>query len=410
MTWINAGSGFTRPQYYTDAADDTEARLRAEFAAWHQLREIASSGRTNSDVVEYLARAHQIHRRWTTDVDAESRVRWQTLSDVRDAWLRDPEAARRSFAHMRNTVGENTTEPIAVRDQHQMAELTGHAEPPNLRSNQDQTRFRPTHLSLVRDTDPSRHLSAAQRALGGEATTMLTPDEVAAIIDATDDHLTVEESLGDADTGTERILALIPPDQRFAPVTTDYTAETSTALSHIGALRRLQDLYAEHVHLAEAFDGSPERGQDLIDQLEKLLEAGRSARDHAVAVGVSRVDIDAAYQSGVHGNFWSAQPGVPRLGMLAQLLEHRAADHAEIEHLRGQLEHVHAPPPVLALGSEHDALDPASSPSDTATAISFAVDAALPDSDATAGTAWAAPELTGVIEPIRPAPVTEPTI
>ncbi|MFJ2834239.1 hypothetical protein ACIO52_02635 [Nocardia sp. NPDC087230] len=403
MSWITQGTRYTDPAYYRDSATPTEAQLRADFATYHQLLEVAAFGETPFDIVEYAARAHDIARSWQHESPPEQRALWQQLSAAAEAWKSDPEAARIEFSRLQQAFieGNSGIEPDAIRTQRQAAEITGHLEPVHDHSGQDGARWRPRHLTVVRDRSTATGVlqpGAADRALGGRAAGELSLAEIDAIIDATDDLLTAEEAAGDLDRGTDELDALIPPGQRSAPVRYDYTAAHDQHKAHIQALRRVQDLTAEHLRLASQFDGTPEGGQALIDRLETLIDATHRARLEAVAVGADEHDITAAYRAGLDGHYWSQQPGVPHLGQLDQLLGNQEPGLAEISTLRAEPGVEVGQPPELALAAGAEFAHPPSASTSIHRAgavISSAVDAALPDGG---DTGWSSPELTGVID------------
>ncbi|MEU3010115.1 hypothetical protein [Nocardia asteroides] len=403
MSWITQGTRYTDPAYYRDSASLIEAQLRADFATYHQLREIAAFGETPSDVVEYAARAHAIARSWQHESTPEQRALWQQLGAAAQAWTSDPDTARVEFSRLQQAFveGNSGIAPDMIRTQRQAAEITGHLEPVYDHSIQDGARWRPRHLTVVRDrstTGGVQQPSAADRALGGRATGELNLAEIDAIIDATDELLGAEEALGDLDRGTDELDALIPPGQRFAPVRYDYTAAQDQHKAHIQALRRVQDLTAEHLRLAGQFDGSPEGGQALIDRLETLIDATRRARLEAIDVGVTERDITAAYRAGLDGHYWSQQPGVAHLGQLDQLLSEDAPALAELSALRTEhgAQTIQAPELALAASAEFAHPSALTSTHPAGAAITSAVDAALPDGGSDSG--WSSPELTGVID------------
>ncbi|MFE7718585.1 hypothetical protein ACFU44_06035 [Nocardia rhizosphaerihabitans] len=404
MSWVNQGTRYTDPDYYRDSATPIEAQLRADFATCHQLRELAAYGETPAHIVEYAARAHNIARSWQHESTPEHRALWQQLSAAAESWTSNPETARIEFSLLQQAFieGDSGIEPDTIRTQRQAAEITGHLEPVHDHSTQDEARWRPRHLALVRDhgTESSlQRIGAADRALGGRAAEELSLAEIEQIIDATDEQLGAEEAVGDLDRGTDELDALIPPGQRSAPVRYDYTAAHDQYKTHIQALRRVQDLTAEHLRLASQFDGTPEGGQALIDRLETLIDATRRARLEAVNAGVDEHDITAAYRAGLGGHYWSQQPGVPHLGQLDQLLGDHEPGLTEIGVLRTEpgAEAAQAPELALAAGAEF-AHPPSASTSihPAGAVISSAVEAALPDGGGGAG--WSSPELTGVID------------
>ncbi|MFD3510081.1 hypothetical protein [Nocardia sp. NPDC058666] len=408
MSWVTRGTSCTNPDYYRDAADHTEARLRADFAMYYQLRQVAPQAETPSRTVELTANAYDIARRWEHGASNEHRQLWQQLDAAVQSWNSNPESARVSFGRLQRsiTAGEANLDSNHVRTLYQAAELTGHTEPVTTDSTQDGARWRPRHLSVVPDLGPTspRSGSAADRALGGRSAELLPTDKIDALIAATDELLDAQERAGDLDTGADELTALIPASQRTAPITHDYSTDFAHHKAQIAALRRFQDLTAEHLRLAGEFDGTTEGGQSLIARMETLIDAARHARDHAVALGIPGEEITAAYHAGLEGTWWSQQPGAPRLGQLDQVITARDTALAEIQAMRTVLGADQAPVSGLAVAA---GAETTYSPADPAGAvISGAVDAALPELDLDAQ--WATPAITGVIDAPRHQPAVDP--
>lgn len=410
MTWGNRGSSFTDPAYYREAADHVEAQLRADFATHHQLREIAAYGETPAQVVEYKARAHAIARQWQQDASPEHQQLWHDLASAVDAWTANPETARVEFGQLQQSFieGGAGVDASTIRTQRQAAELTGHLEPVNDRSAQDGARWRPRHLSVVPDpgVEATHSDNFVDRALGGRAAVELSMAEVEAIINGSDELLAAEEALGDIDIGDDEITALLPAAQRNAYLTPTVTVDQLPA--QIGAVRRVQDLAAQHARLATEFDESPEGSQVRIDQLERLMDGARHARRAASLAGADHAEITAAYQAGLAGHYWSQQPGAPRLAQLEHVLRERDTAIAELATLRSQLGLAPDHPPALALaaGAENTNHPASNTAPPGGAVIASAVEAALPDADPAAD--WASPELTGVIDAPRHAPGADP--
>ncbi|GEM29052.1 hypothetical protein NN3_00590 [Nocardia neocaledoniensis NBRC 108232] len=409
MSWQTRGTSFTNPAYYRDAADSVEAQLRADFSAHHQLGEIAAYGETPAQVVEYKARAHNIARQWLQDAAPEHQQLWHELAGAVEAWTANPEAARREFGQLQQSFIEGGAgiDSNTIRTQRQAAELTGHLEPVNDRSAQDGARWRPRHLSVVPDpgVEATRSDSLVDRALGGRATQELSMAEVEAIINGSDELLAAEEALADLDTGEDEITALLPAAQRNAYLTPTVTIDQVPA--QIGAVRRVQDLAAQHARLAAEFDESPEGSQVRIDQLERLMDGARDARRAAALAGADHDEITGAYQAGLAGHYWSQQPGAPRLAQLEHVLGERDTAVAELDALRSQLGLAPDYPPALALAAGAENTHPAPNTAPPGGAVmSSAVEAALPEADPAAD--WASPELTGVIDAPRYAPGIDP--
>ncbi|MEV0768525.1 hypothetical protein [Nocardia salmonicida] len=415
MSWLTRGTRFTDPAYYRDAADSSEAQLRADFAAYHQLRQIAPYGETTHEIVEHTARAHNIARQWERHSTPEHRQLWQRLTTAVQSWTTNPEAARGDFGRIQQSVidGAADLDPETVRTQRQAAELTGHMEPVSDQSAQDGARWRPRHLSVVTNTDPGRRPdNAADRALGGRSATDLSLAEVDAIIQGTDELLDAEEAVGDLDTGADAVTALIPAGQRNAPVTYDYSESFAQHSTQLAAVRRLQDVTAEHLRLAGQFDGTTEGAEVLIARMETLMAAARDARRDASAAGAHPEEIVGAYRAGLEGRYWSQQPGAPRIAQLDQAIAER--DHAlvELDAMRAALGIDNNQALALAAGSENSSLSASTSlgspPDPGGALIADAVAAAVPDTDHPAE--WANPEHGGVVDAPRHEPVIDRTM
>ncbi|MEV4156841.1 hypothetical protein AB0J48_27855 [Nocardia salmonicida] len=414
MSWETRGTSFTSPDYYREAADRVEAELRADFATYHQTREIAAYGETPAQVVELNARAHAIARQWQQGGTPEHQQLWQQLTTAVESWTANPETARVEFGRLQQAFieGGSGIDPGTVRTQRQAAELTGHLEPVNDHSAQDGARWRPRHLSVVPDpgAEATRSGNAADRALGGRSGEQLSLAEIDAIINSSDELLDAEEAFGDLDTGAEEITALLPAEQRIAPLDRAVTATFDQLPAQIAAVRRLQDLTAQHIRLASEFDGTPEGGQVLIGQMERLMDGAREANRDALSAGADPDEITGAYQTGLSGQFWSQQPGAPRLAQLDHVLSERDNALAEIDALRTQFGIEPDQPPALAMaaGAEttthHLSSTASTDPPEPGAVISGAVDAALPHADFAAE--WSTPELTGVVD----APPREPAV
>ncbi len=413
MSWETRGTTFTNPDYYREAADRVEAQLRADFATYHQTREIAAYGETPAQIVELNARAHTIARQWQQDGTPEHQQLWQQLDTAVESWTANPEAARAEFGRLQQSFieGGSGIEPNTVRTQRQAAELTGHLEPVHDLSAQDGARWRPRHLSVVPNTgaEATRSGNAADRALGGRSSEELSLAEIDAIINSSDELLSAEETMGDLDTGEDAITALLPAEQRNAPFDHAFTTTLEQLPAQIAAVRRLQDLTAQHIRLATEFDGSSEGGQVLIGQMERLMDGAREANRDALSAGADPDEITGAYQAGLAGQFWSQQPGAPRLAQLDHVLSERDSVLSELDALRagrGVLPD-QAPALALAVGGETiSRLSSTAAPDPGGAVISSAVEAALSNTDFAAE--WASPEITGVIDAPRHEPAIDP--
>ncbi|MFD4351547.1 hypothetical protein ACFWPX_03260 [Nocardia sp. NPDC058518] len=418
MSWETRGTSFTNPDYYREAVDRVEAQLRADFATYHQTREIAAYGETPTQIVELNARAHTIARQWQQGGTPQHQQLWQQLDTAVQSWTANPEAARAEFGRLQQSFieGGSGIDPNAVRTQRQAAELTGHLEPVNDQSFQDGARWRPRHLSVVPDPGPegTRSGNAADRALGGRSSEELGLAEIDAIINSSDELLSVEEAVSDLDTGDDAITALLPAEQRNAPFDHAFTATLDQLPTQIAAVRRLQDLTAQHIRLATEFDGTSEGGQVLIDQMERLMDGAREANRAALSAGADPDEITGAYQAGLAGQFWSQQPGAPRLAQLDHVLSERDSAMAELDALRTGRGVVPDQAPALALAVGGETIAHRSSAANTAppdpggAVIAGAVEAALPETDFAAE--WASPELTGVIDSPRHEAAIDPQL
>ncbi|MGW5318286.1 hypothetical protein [Nocardia thailandica] len=422
MSWLHQGTRSCHPEYYTDAADRAEAELRADFASRHFLLEIAPYAADAAGQMDFLTRAHEIERRWAGHPAQQSRQLWGELNLLRNEWMSDPVTYQSRFGHLQRsrTAGVEPVDELADRNWRQMAELTGTVEPVNTASEQDATAFRTQgrHLVLIRGTDTSTEATAAarpgaaERALGGRAAEELDMARISDLIDFTHDLTTEPAEPAPAPEPAPPMAwgALIPAAQREAVVVADLSTTQEQVLRQVAPVRALQDLYAEHLRLSETFDRTLEGGQALIDRLEGVLTAARTARQQAVTAGVSPADIDAAYRAGLEGHYWSQQPGVPHLALVEQLVTQRDHAYTQLDQLRAGLGHEPGATLALAAGAEHatHCADPAVD-FGSGGVISSAVEAALPDLDRGDHPGWLSPETSGVIES-RPDPAAEPPL
>ncbi|MGW5569857.1 hypothetical protein ACWEVD_01545 [Nocardia thailandica] len=416
MSWLHQGTRSCHPEHYTDAADRAEAELRADFASRHFLLEIAPYAADAAGQMDFLTRAHEIERRWADHPAQQTRQLWADLNLLRNQWTSDPATFQSRFGHLQRSraAGVEPVDDLADRNWRQMAELTGTVEPVNTASEQDAAAFRAQgrHLVLIRGTDTSTEATAArpgaaERALGGRAAEELDMARISDLIDFTHD-LASEPAPAPEPVPPIALDALIPAAQREAVVVADLSATQEQVLRQVVPVRALQDLYAEHLRLSETFDRTLEGGQALIDRLEGVLTAARTARRQAVTAGVSPADIDAAYRAGLEGHYWSQQPGVAHLALVEQLVTQRDHAHAQLDQLRAGLGHEPGAVLALAAGAEHStpSTEPAAA-SGSGGVISSAVEAAFPDLDVGDHPGWVSPEVTGVIE-FRPDPAAEP--
>ncbi|WP_405180794.1 hypothetical protein OG225_06230 [Nocardia sp. NBC_01377] len=279
MSWPDTPpESTTDPAYYRDAADPREAQLRADFTRFHQLRLIAPFGETPDQVTEFMNQAHDLAAKWRTAGHAEQRL-WSQLDAASATFQSRPVTAVAAYGRLAQAQadGDPTVDELTWRTLRQAAQITGRIEPGINGSTQDGARSRPQDRSAGRTPDPA---SVLDRALGGRGPEIASLTEVDAIIAATDELLDAEEHYGDSDAGAvEREVA-----QR-------------------AALRRVQDLTAEHTRTSERFAGVVSHDQDLLERLEDLLGQVRDARIEAVTAGASQPDIDAAYLAGRDGTY-----------------------------------------------------------------------------------------------------------
>ncbi|MEU2032570.1 hypothetical protein [Nocardia amamiensis] len=285
MSWPDPRHGTTDPAYYRDAADSTEAQLRADFTRYYQLREIAPHGETPEQQREFTAQADALAARWGRHESPEHRTLWAQLQAAVAGWEARPESTRAAYDRITQAKadGDLDLDPVVERNLRQAAEITGHAEPVVNGSEQDGARWRPLDGALGQEADRA---SLLDRALGGRAPGLASLAEVDAIIAETGQLLEAEEAAGDRDTGG---------DERAA--------------RQRAALRQLQDSTAEHTRLADAWPGAPEQDQAHLARLESLLAAARAARVDAAVAGVPAADIEAVYHAGRDGSYWHQQPG-----------------------------------------------------------------------------------------------------
>ncbi|WP_433194555.1 hypothetical protein ACQP1G_38280 [Nocardia sp. CA-107356] len=287
MSWPEPRHAATDPAYYHDAADRTEAQIRADFTRYYQLRLFAPFAETPEQKQEFTTWADELAAQWGRNESIEHRRQWEQLQAAVSGWELRPEATRAAYTRIdqAKAAGELGVDARVWRNLRQAAEVTGHIETTITGSDQDGARWRaPDHSA---ELDPER-TSLLDRALGGRGPELASLAEVDAIIAETDQLLAAEEELGDRDTGA---------DERAA--------------RQREILRRLQDLTAEHAWLSERWDGSPEQDQAHIARLESLLAEARSARVDAADAGVPSADIEAAYQAGRDGTYRHAHIGNP---------------------------------------------------------------------------------------------------
>ncbi|MFE9324158.1 hypothetical protein ACIHDR_11715 [Nocardia sp. NPDC052278] len=285
MSWPDPRHATTDPAYYHDAANRTEAQIRADFTRYYQLREIAPHGETPAQQREFAAQADELAARWGRHESVEHRTLWAQLQAAVAGWEARPESTRRAYDRITRSVADGDLEIDAVvgRNLRQAAEITGHIETFTAGSHHDGARWRPPDRTFGREAERG---SLLDRALGGSAPVLTSLAEVDAIIAETDQLLDAQEATGDLDTGRDERLAR----QR-------------------AALRQLQDSTAEHTRLVEVWPDSPEQGQAHIARLESLLDDARAARVDAALTGAPVADIEAVIHAGRDGTYWHDHPG-----------------------------------------------------------------------------------------------------
>lgn len=340
--------GYANPDYYTDATSSIERRLRADFATYHQLREIAPFGLTSADTAEMTSRADDLAARWTRHHSPHWRRMWQTLQSAVIGWEVRPDRARRNFDQIARArdAGDIAIDDDLWRSLRQARAITGHSAIP-AGSQHDTHRHYPT---LFADTTPAPAESATprpdartavERTLGAPRATgasLATLEQVDAIIAATDAALDAEERRGDLDTGRDTRAALLPRAIREAPITYNYAELERWDLRQAALLREIQDLACEHSDIADHFDGTDD--QTRIARLEALQRGLTAARRDALRAGIADADIERAYVLGRDGLYWSNEPSHPRLGRIAQLTEERDRARAQAAQYRRRSDRV----------------------------------------------------------------------
>ncbi|WP_216917770.1 pyrimidine dimer DNA glycosylase/endonuclease V [Nocardia noduli] len=279
MSWAQSQpESPTDPGHYHDAADEREARLRADFALYHYLSEIAPFGETPEQIAEFTEQARLLSQRWADPGDVEAHDLWTQLDAATRAWQAHPETTRAAYDRVAaaHADGDEVVDDLTLRSMAQAAVLTGRIEPDITGSVQDMARSRPQDRANVIELRPN---SAVDRTLGGRGPEVSLA-EIDAIIATTDELLDAEELHGDLDTGA---------DQR--------------AVERAAALRKVQDLSAEHTRTSERFAGVTSHDLDLIERLEDLLAQTREARSDAALAGADQEQIDRAYLAGRDGTY-----------------------------------------------------------------------------------------------------------
>ncbi|MFE3757926.1 hypothetical protein ACFXO9_26765 [Nocardia tengchongensis] len=341
MTWIAESAGYTSPAYYLDSADHNERQLRADFAKYYQLREIAPFGLTPADTAEMNHHADDLATRWGYHESPHWRQMWKALQGAVISWEARPDLARRNFDQLDQArrTGDFAVDDDLWRTLQQARAITGHGTDLATGSAQDAVRRFPnldslpvlaSHAPIPGPQSDTR--TAFERTLGAPrdrfaGAPVVTLDQIQAIITATDAALDAEERAGDLDTGHDARATLLPRAIREAPISYNYAQSEAWELRQAALLREVQDLACEHATVADAFDGHDD--QDRITRLEALRNGLAAARRDALRAGVPAPDVDRAYILGRDGIYWSTEPSHPRLGRIAQLSDER--DHARAE-------------------------------------------------------------------------------
>lgn len=399
MTALDEPLGFTNPDYYRDAASHTERQLRADFARYYQLREIAPSAATAEARAEFNSRADELAIRWARHESEHWRGTWAGLQRVVAGWRTQPEIARRNYdqiARARAT-GEVAIDDDIWRTLQQARLITGHGTGTVTGSGQDAARRYPYLQPDIGATlAPTPHAAretdrrtAVERTLGAPrnpAVVLPSLAQVDAVIADTDALLETEEAAADLDDGREARKMLLPRAIREARISADYGHAETWERRHVEALREIQDLAAEHSNVADHLDGTDDQAR--IARLGRLRAGLSAARRDALAIGLTDDQVQTAYTTGRDGTYWATQPSDPQLGRIAQLLEHRDLARATAETYRNQLSAATASgadpaSPVAPSSSVEgtDALELSQTGGGAGAAITAAVDTALPDTD-----------------------------
>lgn len=395
MTALDEPLGFTNPDYYRDAASHTERQLRADFARYYQLREIAPSAATAEARAEFNSRADELAIRWAHHESEHWRGTWAGLQRVVAGWRTQPEIARRNYdqiARARAT-GEVTIDDDIWRTLQQARLITGHGTGAITGSNQDAARRYP-YLQPDMGATPAPppraqtvdRRTAVERTLGAPrnpAVALPSLAQVDAVIADTDALLETEETTADLDDGREARKMLLPRTVREARISADYSHTETWERRHVEALREVQDLAAEHSNVADQLDGTDDQAR--IAHLDRLRAGLSAARRDALAIGLTDDQVQTAYVAGRDGTYWATQPSDPQLGRIAQLLEHRDLARAAAESYYNQLTSVSgtsAEPAVpVTHGGSVEAAEASILGGGAGAAISTAVDIALPGTD-----------------------------
>ncbi|MGV9678791.1 hypothetical protein ACWDSJ_26205 [Nocardia sp. NPDC003482] len=427
MNLTTASVGYADPDFYPDPEPEVR-QLRADFAHYYQLLEIAPYAIDEQTRLEFTQHAEGLATRWGSHDDRRLREMWQARHAAVLGWESRPEQARAIFDQIARS---REAHDLVVDDQLWEAlvdarRVTGHGPGPLTGSSQDADhRYPHLRAETYRDARPAPGTDASldvedvrepwERTLGAPRNGTVLPDltEVDAVIAATDAALDAEERAADLDTGYDARSALLPRAVREAPVSHLYLDTAARDARHAALLRQVQDLAAEHANLA--FDGDPSDDQARLHQLETLRQAISDASREARHAGIAVEAIEHAYHLGRDGIYWSTEPADPHLGRIAQLTEQRDHARAETDRLRAQLQQLaaheprHVGPETTVAARDPGDIDPrpeGTDPPNGGFGIRDAVHTALPPAP---HSAWQHPGRSD--DPQRyPDPAAHPTV
>ncbi|MBF6176035.1 hypothetical protein [Nocardia blacklockiae] len=400
MSWPEQRLGLTDPEYYRDAADDTERQLRADFAHHCYLLELLPYAETGEQAGEFQHWADQLATQWGQHDDPRWRQLWADAHAAKASWESRLDDARRTFRELEQACADSESlAQIAWRTARQAREITGHDHTTPVAGSTQDTYHRP-QFSLSVSAEPAAATTAdgrtaVQKTLGAPRTTAperdwSALDRVDAVLAATEHALAEEETVAVAEERSR----LLPREVREAPIHWDYSTAALWESRQALLLRQLQDLTAEHAIVVDSFTETettpslqtdPVEDQARIDRLEQLQTAISAARLDALRAGVPQAEVDHAYLLGRDGIRWSVEPGSHRLGRIAQLTEQRDHARAETDTLHTRVTELQR---QLDLSSAPDtksqslsATEPSAPPGVGAdgTGIGTAIDTALPE-------------------------------
>ncbi|RDI43568.1 hypothetical protein [Nocardia mexicana] len=354
MNLVEAPIGYANPDFYPDH-DSRVRQLRADFAKYYQLQEIAPHALDEDTRTQYLAHAEGLAMRWGRHEQERFRRMWQARQAGVMGWQSGPQRARRIFDELARSreAGELPVDDELWDALVDARHVTGHGDGVVLASAQDADHRYPnllpdTYTAATRDRPLAALLNppepdprtAVERSLGAPRTgvSAATEKETDRVIAATDAALEAEEQAADLDTGYETRRMLLPREIRDAPITYRYTDTATWETRHAQLLRQVQDLAAEHAN--NTFDHH-DSDHAVIHRLETLRQATSDAGRAALRAGIVYDDVERAYQAGRDGIYWSTEPSHARLGRLAQLTEQRDHALADAAALRHQIDTTH---------------------------------------------------------------------